>query len=338
LTQRKCIFTIVFQSKSVVEHGMTQLLHRMYSASRFEDFPKLFSSTDSFSFFSETGRLNHAFIPDGPRGFSIVRVSTTGHRVAVTESKRRALTIQLRGSASVKTDKKSFDAKAGDITILNPCHRRSVLNASGGRDYLSYTVLAPAHDEGGASGCEQAICRRDPKQYALLRDLLTFSFDLLAGSISDGQAVKLGASIEALIEELFRNSADHDAECISLEDRSHRHDVIVARAQDYISAHFSEPISIYDIARAAGTTVRTLQNATQSRLGVAPRALLTEFRLVKMRSGLSAPDEMTSVTSAAHDAGLVHLGRASIVYRERFGESPSATLKRSMRSGRRDRH
>ena len=199
---------------------------------------------------------------------------------------------------------------------------------------MSYTILAPAHDEGGASGCEQAICRRDPRQYALLRDLLTFSFDLFAASISDVQAVRLGASIE----ELFRNSADHDAECISLEEGSHRHHVIVAKAQDYISAYYSEPISIYDIARAAGTTVRTLQNATQSRLGVAPRALLTEFRLVKMRSGLSAPDEMTSVTSAAHDAGLVHLGRASIVYRERFGVSPSATLKRSMRSGTRDRH
>jgi len=317
---------------------MSQLLHSMYSASRPEDFPKLFSSTDAFSFFSDAGRLEHAFIPVGPKGFGVVRVSTTGHRVAVTESKRRALTIQLQGYASVKTDQKSFKAEAGDITILNPCHRRSELSPSGGRDYLSYTVLAPVQEEQGPSRREPAIYRRDPKQYALLRDLLTFSFNLLSGSISDGQAAKVRASIEALIEELFRNSADHDAECILLDDKSHRHDVIVARAQDYISASFSEPISIYDIACAAGTTVRTLQNATQSRLGIAPRALLTEFRLGKMRSGLMSPDEMTSVTSAAHDAGLVHLGRASIVYRERFGESPSATLKRSTRSGRRDRN
>ena len=317
---------------------MSQLLHSMYSASRPEEFPKLFSSTDEFSFFSDSGRLDHAFIPAGPKGFGVVRVSTTGHCVAVTESKRRALTIQLRGSASVKTDQKSFTAHAGDITVLNPCHRRSVLSASNGQDYLSYTVLAPADPERQPAHREAALHQRDPKQYALLRDLLTFSFDLLSGTISDGQADNVRASIEALIEELFRNSADRDEECISLEDRTHRHDVIVARAQDYISASFSEPISIYDIARAAGTTVRTLQNATQSRLGIAPRALLTEFRLGKMRSGLMSPDEMTSVTSAAHDAGLVHLGRTSIVYRERFGESPSATLKRSTRSGRRDRN
>jgi AraC-like DNA-binding protein len=34
------------------------------------------------------------------------------------------------------------------------------------------------------------------------------------------------------------------------------------------------------------------------------------------------------VTDAALESGLVHLGRFSVTYASRFGESPSATLRR----------
>lgn len=309
---------------------MSQIIHNSYSASRLEHFPRLFSSTENFSFFSRSGQLNHAFLPSGPKRYEVVRVATTGHRLAMTESNRCALTIQINGSAEVKANGKSFTAKAGDITLLRPGHRHSTLNPSNGQDYISYTVLAPA-DAGHRFGCpETASHRRDPRQHAVLSNLLTFAFDFLSDPVCDGSTSRVRASVEALIEEVFRNSVECGSQDFSHVEKSHRYDVIVSRARDYIAGSYSEPISVYDIAQAAGTTIRTLQNATQSRLGAAPRALLTEFRLDKMRAGLTSPDDMTSVTSAAHDAGLFHLGRTSIIYRQRFGELPSATLRRSI--------
>ena len=57
---------------------------------------------------------------------------------------------------------------------------------------------------------------------------------------------------------------------------------------------------------------------------------LREIRLKRAREALLAADpcSATSVTEIALDSGFVHLGRFSSEYRNRFGESPSQTLRR----------
>jgi len=63
-----------------------------------------------------------------------------------------------------------------------------------------------------------------------------------------------------------------------------------------------------------------------------PKRLLTEVRLRAMHGRLASPEPSTTVTSAAVDSGFLHFGRCSSVYRERYGELPSETLRRARES------
>jgi transcriptional regulator GlxA family with amidase domain len=57
-------------------------------------------------------------------------------------------------------------------------------------------------------------------------------------------------------------------------------------------------------------------------------ASVQEVRLQRVHRQLRAAAlETTTVTDVAHAWGFVHLGRFARLYRERFGESPSQTLR-----------
>ena len=62
-----------------------------------------------------------------------------------------------------------------------------------------------------------------------------------------------------------------------------------------------------------------------------PIELLTDVRLSKLHSALLTSDsDQRTVASLMYSVGFTHLGRTSQIYREKYGESPSHTLKRSM--------
>ena len=102
----------------------------------------------------------------------------------------------------------------------------------------------------------------------------------------------------------------------------------VRRAEDYIDAHLCDPIAMEDIARAAGASLRSLQESFRKARG----ATLTEFiqrrRLELFRHRLGDRSAPASITEIAYSIGLGHLGRAAAAYRELYGETPRATLRR----------
>ena len=61
---------------------------------------------------------------------------------------------------------------------------------------------------------------------------------------------------------------------------------------------------------------------------MSPMAYVQEVRLQRVHRQLrAAAPGTTTVTDVAHAWGFVHLGRFARRYRERFGESPSQTLR-----------
>jgi transcriptional regulator GlxA family with amidase domain len=86
---------------------------------------------------------------------------------------------------------------------------------------------------------------------------------------------------------------------------------------------------VADLARAAGVSVRTVYRASARHLGGPPMTRLRDSRLEHVRRRLleAAPGE--TVTSVAMEWGFLHLGRFSSLYRRRFGELPSQTLRRA---------
>ena len=109
---------------------------------------------------------------------------------------------------------------------------------------------------------------------------------------------------------------------------------IVDRALQMTRRRTEEPIRIAEICRAAGVSPRTLLRAFRAVYGATPYRYLCSLRLLDARRILSSvTGTPPTVTEVATRFGFVELGRFAVAYRSAFGESPSATLRRSSRCG-----
>ncbi|HEY0294036.1 MAG TPA: AraC family transcriptional regulator [Bordetella sp.] len=93
----------------------------------------------------------------------------------------------------------------------------------------------------------------------------------------------------------------------------------------YMRSHLAAPVSLSDLAAAAGVSARTLGTLCRKHYGLTPMDLLRSWRLDAVRARLRV-DASASVTATAFEFGFSHLGRFSAYYRERFGELPSQTV------------
>ncbi|HYC15044.1 MAG TPA: helix-turn-helix domain-containing protein, partial [Stellaceae bacterium] len=86
--------------------------------------------------------------------------------------------------------------------------------------------------------------------------------------------------------------------------------------------------TVRDLATAAGVSARSLQRQFRIFLGKAPHVALRDARFDSARRELlrGAPD--TKVMDVALRSGLPHCGRFATEYRNRYGETPSQTLRR----------
>lgn len=101
----------------------------------------------------------------------------------------------------------------------------------------------------------------------------------------------------------------------------------VKRAEAYIEAHFTEPLSLADIAAHAGVSARSLQNGFQSFRGMTPMAFLRSMRLQHVHRALLAADPaIATVTEIALSCGFGHMGEFGALYKRTFGETPKQTL------------
>lgn len=108
-----------------------------------------------------------------------------------------------------------------------------------------------------------------------------------------------------------------------------RHDMIVARFEEFLEANPDKPLYLTEICAAIGVAERTLRVACEEHLGMGPIRYLSLRRMHLVRRALIRADASTAtVTRLATDHGFWELGRFSVAYRELFGESPSESLRR----------
>ena len=108
----------------------------------------------------------------------------------------------------------------------------------------------------------------------------------------------------------------------------------VWRAERLILAEPGDAHSADSIARAVGTSVRSLFRAFQRQRGYGPMEAVRRARLQRVQSDLLTAGPRDSVTDIAMRWGFFHLGRFAGLYCQRFGELPSATRQRSRWSTR----
>ena len=108
-----------------------------------------------------------------------------------------------------------------------------------------------------------------------------------------------------------------------------RHDLIVARFEEFLEANPETPLYLTEICTAIAVSERTLRGACEEHLGMGPIRYLSLRRMHLVRRALLRADPSTAtVTRIATDHGFWELGRFSVAYRSLFGEAPSESLRR----------
>jgi AraC-like DNA-binding protein len=101
-------------------------------------------------------------------------------------------------------------------------------------------------------------------------------------------------------------------------------------AIEIMEAEAHQPLTVSSIAARSYVGVRSLQEGFKRELGVSPMAYLREVRLRRAHQSLLESDPTTStVGSVANRWGFTNLARFSTLHTNRYGESPTATLRRT---------
>ncbi|MEX1165923.1 MAG: helix-turn-helix transcriptional regulator [Hydrogenophaga sp.] len=101
---------------------------------------------------------------------------------------------------------------------------------------------------------------------------------------------------------------------------------LVQAVHQWSEDNSTTPLRIDALCEALAIPIWHLERAFQQTYGMAPQRLITLHRLAKARRALLT--QPTSVTEVAMSLGFWHLGRFAGLYKNYYGESPSASVRR----------
>ena len=101
----------------------------------------------------------------------------------------------------------------------------------------------------------------------------------------------------------------------------------VRRAEAFMRANACMPLTIAEIAEAAGCGVRALQIAFHRFRGTTPMRVLQQARLEQARTEMLRPDEMRSLARIAAEHGFSSPTRFAQSFRRKYGVYPSKMLR-----------
>lgn len=97
------------------------------------------------------------------------------------------------------------------------------------------------------------------------------------------------------------------------------------RAIDWLQHHAEEDVSIEQLARLSGASIRSLQNSFRHYLSTTPNTYILQLRLARVHDELLHGAGDDSIEKIASRWGFGHMGYFAARYRELYGRSPSAT-------------
>jgi AraC-like DNA-binding protein len=103
----------------------------------------------------------------------------------------------------------------------------------------------------------------------------------------------------------------------------------VRRAAAFMDAHAGRPVTVAEVAGAAGVSVRALQYAFRSHYGITPTGYLRRARLERAHRQLQTADPAAGMTvaAAARRWGWANQAKFAAAYRAQYGVPPSHTLR-----------
>lgn len=101
----------------------------------------------------------------------------------------------------------------------------------------------------------------------------------------------------------------------------------ISDAFDFMRANMHQPLTLSEIAEAAGISVRSLQYGSRRFHNITPIAYLRGIRLEAVQTELSSPLNTLPIRDVALKWGFAHMGHFAARYRAAYGESPSETAR-----------
>ena len=159
-----------------------------------------------------------------------------------------------------------------------------------------------------------------------VRDSVLSSDDLMAAPLVRAGALRqLASALLATFPNTVRDALDDPVGPAT----GRAEPATVRRAVEYVDAHAHEDIGLTEIAEAARIGPRSLQLAFRRHRDSTPMEYLRRVRLERAHRDLQSgdPTHGDRVEAIAARWGFAHPGRFSVLYREHYGRSPSATLR-----------
>jgi AraC-like DNA-binding protein len=161
---------------------------------------------------------------------------------------------------------------------------------------------------------------------ALSRDIAALWSDLQRRDASLTSAINIAEREDALFTRFVL--ATQGDEKTRYRSREQADTKSIARAEEYLCAHLTLPVSRAELAAVTGLSIRTLSRGFTKRWGTGPMGFLKTLRMeAAYRELLGTTPGATSVTEVACQYGFTHLGRFAGEYKGAFHESPSETLR-----------
>lgn len=250
------------------------------------------------------------------------------------------LQVPLRGSAHVRCGTVAADAQAGrTASILSPtlptrmtwyedCEKLIVL--------IDRKTVEAQYASLAGEAADAIEFRTAVDLGGSLGPLLNQHLGLMLAAAEDSAPVPeayLVSLREGLIA-LLLTGLDHSGRARLADAASLPAPATIRRAEAFIAANATRALTMAEVAAAAGTSLRALQEGFRRyRQSTLTQAVLGA-RLARFREALSNPRSDATVAQLAFAAGLGHLGRAAQAYRARYGEMPSQTRKRCGQTAR----
>jgi AraC-like DNA-binding protein len=295
----------------------------------------LFSSTHAFAFDQDQGRLRTAQYRYGNPGIRIGRVMSSGHQISLTENQNVTLLMPRKGALSIRIAGRDIVVPGSGSALLRPNTRTTHVRAPEAGLFDGLVLMLPEdalRQIALDAGIESAL-RRDllPAKAATTHRLASYLDFLIRDlALQEGGVMppRTAASLDALLRDLLADWLTDAAEAAS----SSAVDLLrVRRAEEIFMDRADEVISIAEVARELGLSLRSLQAAFHAVMGVGPKARLTHIRLERARASLLMAEPEEQVTAIALDCGFTHLSRFAEAYFRTYGERPSETLARKRR-------
>ncbi|GGI19287.1 transcriptional regulator [Bradyrhizobium guangdongense] len=248
--------------------------------------------------------------------------------------------IPLSGTAHIHAGAGEFDAAPGRIaSLLSPTIPTRMMWSDCAQAILLLDRRMVEQRAAALSGAAAGAVEFDP-----VVDLNTSSGQALRTSLAELMtlAERLGPSglmspvtmadwREVLFDRLL-NGLRHDrSDAIrTFSGQAERLPRALRAARDHLADNAGEPLDLVQLACAAGIGIRALQLGFRRHFGLSISQMLLDMRLAGLHARLAQASPDVSITDIAFDLGFTHLGRMAGAYRAKFGETPSATLRRRM--------